>query len=288
MFYTYTIAEFFDKPPQLQHFHINRIEAMPPLPASIKSPHKHLFYEVLLVKAGTMIHNVDYQEYTIEADTLFFISQGQLHLWGKTNIGSIEGYRLMFTEDFFEVGQSGHSFLFELIYLDNVYQTPQLSVSASSRQIFDYFELMHQEFGRSDCNLQALRSLLFLVLTETQRIANSQRGKLPNRQQMLIYKQFMQLLEAHFTDKWGVDHYAERLNTTPRQLNRILQEVAQQSFMGIIQNRLVLEAKRMLILTTLSVSQIADHLGFDDSSYFSRFFRRHTQITPLDFRQNTA
>jgi AraC family transcriptional regulator, transcriptional activator of pobA len=270
MFYTYTIAEFFDKPPQLQHFHINRIEAMPPLPASIKSPHKHLFYEVLLVKAGTMIHNVDYQEYTIEADTLFFISQGQLHLWGKTNIGSIEGYRLMFTEDFFEVGQSGHSFLFELIYLDNVYQTPQLSVSASSRQIFDYFELMHQ------------------VLTETQRIANSQRGKLPNRQQMLIYKQFMQLLEAHFTDKWGVDHYAERLNTTPRQLNRILQEVAQQSFMGIIQNRLVLEAKRMLILTTLSVSQIADHLGFDDSSYFSRFFRRHTQITPLDFRQNTA
>lgn len=288
MFYTYTIEQFFDKPPQLEHFHINRLEDMPPLPVSIKSPHKHQFYEVLLVKAGTMIHNVDYQEYTIQADTLFFISQGQLHLWGKTNIDSIRGYRLMFTEDFFEVGQPGSSFLFELIYLDNVYQTPQLSVLSSSRQIFDYFELMHQEFGRSDCNTQALRSLLFLALTETQRIANAQRNSLPNRQQMLIYKQFVQLLEVHFADKWSVERYAEQLNTSPRQLNRVLQDVAQQSFMDIVQNRLALEAKRMLSLSTLSVSQIGDQLGFDDSSYFSRFFKRHTQLTPLEFRQRSA
>jgi AraC-like DNA-binding protein len=285
MFESYFISDFFEGAPKPTHFHINRLEDMPPLPQRIKSPHKHRFYEVILMRSGKMLQNVDYDEYTVTGRNLFFISQGQLHFWSKTEKENFSGYRLMFTEDFFQIGQADNQFLFELIYLDNVYQTPLLTIPESSKQIFEYFYLMHQEFNRTDCNEQALRALLFLVLSETQRLANANRDSPTSKAQVLIFKQFVQLMELHFTDKWSVEQYAHVLHTTPRQLNRVLREVANQNFSSMLQNRICLEAKRLLNLTGLTVNQISEHLGFEDPAYFSRFFRKNTELSPLDFRR---
>ena len=288
MFSTYSIANFFDVPLKLPHFHLNRLEEMPPLPERIKSPHKHGFYEVFLVKKGLVWHHVDYQEFELPANTLFFISQGQLHFWSKTDRTHLTGYRLMFTEDFFQINQPDNRFLFELVYLDNVYQTPLLKIESATAPIFSYFDLMQQEFEREDCNEQAIRSLLFLALTEIQRLTNTSKTTLLDKQQLQIYKQFRQLLEANFTQKWSVESYAEQLCITPKNLNRALQGVANQNFTALLQNRITLEAKRLLSFSPLTVSQIGTELGFEDSSYFSRFFKKNTALSPLEFRQKGA
>ncbi len=287
MFDTLHISDFFDVPLYSPHVHINRLEDMPPLPARIKSPHKHLFYEVLLVKSGFMEHNVDYEEFKISGNTLFFISQGQLHLWSKAQRETLRGYRLMFTEDFFAGGQEWNQFLFELIYLDNVYQTPVLPLTQSNSPIFQYFDLMHQEFLRSNWSESALRSFLVLILTETQRLAHASRQAIPEKQHVIVYKRFIQLLETHFTERWTVEHYASALHITPRNLNRVLQEVAQQNFSDIVQHRGVLEAKRLLKFTGLSINEISFRLGFEDSSYFSRNFKKNTFQSPLQFRRQS-
>ena len=91
MFNSYHIADFFNLADTKLNFHINKLEEMPPLPSKILSPHKHHFYEIFLIKEGVAIQNVDYQEYKINSATLFFISQGQLHLWDKTNREGIKG-----------------------------------------------------------------------------------------------------------------------------------------------------------------------------------------------------
>lgn len=243
---------------------------------------------MFFVKKGVLKHNVDYEEYAVTKDNLFFISQGQLHFWEKSVRENMSGYRLMFTEEFFQQGRLQSQFLFELIYLDNVYQTPLLNVPESSPQISIYFDLMLQEFDRNDSSLAVLNSLLFLVLTETQRIASTVKKDMPDKHQLLIYKQFLYLLEENFDKKWTVQNYADRLHITPRNLNRILHSVTRQNFTEIYQNRVTLEAKRLLTFSGMTVSQISESVGFDDISYFCRFFKKQTTLAPLDFRAKYA
>jgi AraC family transcriptional regulator, transcriptional activator of pobA len=91
MFNTYTIADFL-KHTEGSHFHINRLEDMPLLPAHIVTPHKHHFYELFLVEKGTAIQMVDYQEYTLTENTFFLIAQGQLHFFEKRLLANTRFY----------------------------------------------------------------------------------------------------------------------------------------------------------------------------------------------------
>jgi AraC family transcriptional regulator, transcriptional activator of pobA len=295
MFQTYAISHFLQSPDAMNrvstdaHFHINRLEDMPPLPPSIVTPHKHRFYELFLVCEGTATHVVDYQEYTLTKNTFFFISQGQLHFWATTNRENIRGYRLMFTEDFFQMNQTDNQFLFELIHLDNIYQNPLISVSPELNSfIFTYFELILQEFERENTYDKALQSLLYLLLSEVHRLLKSPLPSESTKHQAVVFKQFTLLLETHFTKKWSASDYADALFMSVRHLNRIIQSITNQSLTQVIQNRTVLEAKRLLTFSDLTISQIAEQLSFEDAAYFARYFRKETQQSPSDFREKLS
>jgi AraC family transcriptional regulator, transcriptional activator of pobA len=288
MISSYSIADFLNSADTELNFHINRLEEMPPLPTHIESPHKHLFYEVVLIKKGNTIQNIDYQVYKISSSAFFFVSQGQLHLWGKDDRETIEGYRLMFTEDFFLSNHIDKSFLFELMFLDNIYFNPCLSLSASAIQpIYTYFDLMFQEYTRSGANPKALQSLLFLALTEIQRVAVPSSTKVLHKE-IMVYKSFLELLETHLTEQLPVSAYADRLCMTPKQLNKSVQIVVNQSVSDVIKHRLVLESKRLLAYSNLNINQTAYALGFADSAYFARFFRKETNISPTEFKTTMA
>ncbi|MBL7816829.1 MAG: helix-turn-helix domain-containing protein [Saprospiraceae bacterium] len=291
MFPKYTIADFLNfttpKHPAWHsiHFHINRLEGMQALPAHVITPHKHQFYELFLVREGIAQHKVDYQEYTLSADTFFFISQGQLHFWAKTNRETIKGYRLMFTEDFFHMHQTDNRFLLELIHFDNIYQNPFMPLDAEANAlIFTYFDLLFKEYDRSDRSEKALQSLLFLLLSEVQRCGQPQET---NKKHVFVFKQFVTCLEQYYAQKWTASDYANALNVSPRHLNRIVQSMTHQSLTEVIQHRIVLEAKRLLTFTNLNVKQISDTLGFEDSAYFARYFRKETGIAPTEFREKS-
>ncbi len=287
MFKTYQIADFLDTIEKNVHFHINRLEGTPPAKNIIR-PHKHQFCEVFLIKKGTIKQSVDYQEFEIDENTLFFISQGQLHQWERKNDG-FEGYRLMFTEEFLLLNQANKNILFELIYLNNLYHNPCLKLSGnSSTQINTCFDLMFAEFQLEDKNNDALRSTLFVLLVNIQRLFNAQNASTSTKHQMVVFKQFVALLEKHFTENHSASFYAEKLSISTRHLNRIIQNIANKSISDIIQERIVLEAKRLLTYTNFTISQITDQLGFEDTSYFARYFRKITNQTPTDFRNNTS
>jgi AraC family transcriptional regulator, transcriptional activator of pobA len=288
MFNNYTIADFLNKTEGV-HFHINRLEEMPVLPPRIVTPHKHHFYELFLVMEGAATQMVDYQEYTLSQNTFFLISQGQLHFFEKRNRENLKGYRLMFTEAFFQMNQLDNQFLFELIHLDNVYQNPFVALSPTSNAfIFAYFDLLFQEYQRTNTYDRALQSLLFLLLTEVHRLFEKPFPTDATKHQAAIFKQFITLLETHFSQKWTASNYADALFISPRHLNRTIQNITNQSLTQVIQNRCVLEAKRLLTFTDLTVGQIAEGLGFEDAAYFARFFRKSTAVSPTDFKQNLS
>ena len=288
MFNTYTIADFL-KNTEGAHFHINRLEDMPVLPPHIVTPHKHNFYELFLVTHGTATQMVDYQEYTLSGNTFFLISQGQLHFFEKGKRAHLRGYRLMFTEAFFQMNQLDNQFLFEVIHLDNIYQNPCIALSRESDAfVFTYFDLLFQEYQRPNTYDRALQSLLFLLLAEIHRLLKTPLPSDAAKHQATIFKQFIVLLEAHCMEKWAGANYAESLFISPRHLNRIVQDITNQSLTQVIQNRTVLEAKRLLTFTDLAIGQVADRLGFDDAAYFARCFRKETGSSPTDFKENLS
>lgn len=287
MFKTYQIADFLNTTKKNVHFHINRLESTPPAKNIIR-PHKHQFCEVFLIKKGKIKQSVDYQEFDIEENTLFFISEGQLHQWERKNT-VFEGYRLMFTEEFLLLNQTNKNILFELIYLNNLYHNPCLKLSdKSSNQINTCFDLMLEEFQLEDKSDDALRSLLFVLLINIQRLFNTQKPSNSSKHQMFVFRQFITLLEKHFTENHLASFYADRLAVSTRHLNRIIQNIANKSISDVIQERIVLEAKRLLTYSNFTISQITEQLGFEDTSYFARYFRKITHLSPSDFRNKES
>lgn len=95
---------------------------------------------------------------------------------------------------------------------------------------------------------------------------------------------FSRLVEQHYREHWPISRYAAELAITPAQLNNVCRRLLDKSALAHLHERLLLEAKRNLVYTTLTVTQISDLLGFAEVSYFSRFFRRLEGMNPRDFR----
>lgn len=96
---------------------------------------------------------------------------------------------------------------------------------------------------------------------------------------------FLQLLEQHFREHWPIERYAARLGISAPHLNALCRRLCHQSALQVINQRLALEAKRCLIYTSMTVSEVSDSLGFTEPAYFSRFFKRHAGLPPREFRQ---
>lgn len=99
---------------------------------------------------------------------------------------------------------------------------------------------------------------------------------------------FRALVDRHFRRRLPVAYYAARLGTSQTHLNRICRAAFQDSALGVIDRRVVLEATRALTFTMVSVKEIAASLGFDDPAYFSRFFTKHVGVSPTRFRDRQA
>lgn len=99
-----------------------------------------------------------------------------------------------------------------------------------------------------------------------------------------LMRKFSLLVEAHFRTEHSVSYYAERLNKAPKTLSNLFGLYNQKSPSQVIQERILIEARRLLTYTDKSAKQIAYELGFEDSTYFSSFFKRHTNLSPLEFR----
>lgn len=97
-------------------------------------------------------------------------------------------------------------------------------------------------------------------------------------------RQLRMLIDAHFVEHWSVERYARELALSETSLNRLCRRVTGSTGFGLLQQRLALEGRRRLMHGPNSVIGIAGDLGFKDSAYFCRFFRRHNGLSPSEFR----
>ncbi|TAE46798.1 MAG: helix-turn-helix domain-containing protein [Cytophagales bacterium] len=285
LFPSYHIGHFINQPNNPTAFEIMRFEEMEE--PNVDDIHKHTFYEILWTEKGISQQTIDYKEYEVLPNTLFFISPNQIHKFEEWK--PLIGGTILFTEDFFLLNQNNKDKLFELSFLDNFYTNPCIQFTEDNFiEVKQTIHFMINEQKRADKNQTILQSLLHILLTQVQRCVDNRSEKNISKKNIILYKKFKNLLDKHFTENKTSNFFAEQLHITAHHLNLIIKDVTGKTTTEVIRERSVLEAKRLLTFSDFSISEIATRLNFFDISYFSKIFKAETNQTPTAFKMEMS
>lgn len=254
----------------------------------IIQPHRHeAFLQLLYLTHGQVHVQIDDAHADVQAPCLLLIPAGHVH--GFRFSSDIDGPVVTATQKTLE--SLATASMPEL--LQTIRKPGVITLQADMRhveQLMPLFRLLEQE-SRSQApgQIAAGMSLLQALLVQVHRLAGhsdaslTQGGMVHSRKARQI-ERFRALVDRDFRQHHGVQVYASALGVSSGQLSRLCREVLGMSSLDVINARLVHEAQRELVYTSLSIKQLAAELGFEDDAYFSRFFRRHTGLTPRAFR----
>lgn len=246
-------------------------------------PHYHDFFQVtLLTGTGRLMH--DFRETDISGTTLFFMSPGQVHT--ATPARTTTATVVSFTREFFDAHSDGPGFLSDLPFFFATETMPWLSLlpeeATTARKLF---RDLQSEFDAAQPGAaEILRALLRILFVRASRWYVRARPVSRTNRASLLVRQFHLAVERHFQEWQTLEPYAHELGVTANHLNDVMRQETGRAAGEHIRHRRLLDAKRMLLHSDLSVSEIGYRLGFKDPSYFSRFFRRYEETTPADFR----
>ncbi len=262
------------------------IRAIEPLVAEgdlIHDIHGHDFFFVMFIKNGTGEHEIDFIKYEVDSYSVFFIRPGQVHQL-KLEKGTT-GFMLQFTSDFYTPRENSTTFVLRKVSNKS---HCQLSIERF-KNIELILQIIFQEFTQKQARYKdVVKASLDILFIELMRQSNNP-NKVTNEAKLYSQdrlEELQDLLEKNIQTKKQVSDYAEMLNITSYQLNSITKTLLQKTGSELINDHIILEAKRILIGTSNQVNQVADMLGYDDPSYFIRFFKKQTGLTPEAFRQN--
>lgn len=250
----------------------------------IRTPHRHDFYLLALFTKGQGIHTIDFVDYPIQPGSVFFMSPAQVHAW--TYSDDTDGYLFFFNAAFYLVDFPARKLvdfpLFHSLAKPPVIHLPG-TVGHDIQALFLhlYEETISSNYRREDI----IRSYLNILLVKLSGLLLTRQSTPLSPHGQSQMQQLELLVEKHYLDHKTVQSYADRMALSEKQLYTICQRALGKSLQKIIQERLLLEAKRLLVHTDLSVAQVADRLNFLDHSYFNRFFRKAAGITPEQFRR---
>lgn len=246
--------------------------------------HRGLFQTVVVLEGGADVH-LDDRTASVTAPCAMVIPPAVVHAFQFRP--DTQGFVLTVAEAMLFDGASAHSRpLFETLFLEpcvvDLARDP-----ASAGRIAALLDQLMAEFrwpqlGRAMMCEWLVRGVLLLL--ERQRAASSG-GTRSERVRTELFSRFRALVEEHYAEHWPVPRYAEALGLTERRLNRLCRTLVNRSAFEVVQDRLLLEARRRLIYIAAPVSLLAYELGFQDPAYFNRFFKKLTGVTPAAFRK---
>lgn len=282
----YQIQDFHAQEQKEQYFYISTFAAHLQEHLFIREPHKHNFYTILFITQGTGIHVIDFRKYDVKPDSVFFMVPGQVHSWELSD--DADGFVIFFTPAFY-LKEFPHRSLFNFPFFNVLLHRPALYLAQKAEtdallQICHALQKEHQgqELMRSEMLSRYLDILLIRlarVFHASEIVTDTHKGEL------LLLQALENLIDQHYKEHLPVTFYAEQLHVTVKQLNEACKRSLGKTTNELVLERAVLEAKRLLVHSELTSTQIAAELGYFDNAYFFRFFKKRTGFTPEQFRQ---
>jgi len=273
------------RPGESLPFEINSFDRASRL-AQAAFPHRHTFYNILYITGGLGTHYIDFESYPLQPPTLYFISAGQVHFWDLDI--PLEGHTCLFTEDFLFFLPLNQSMLHELSFFHSVINFPVLRLGKKQAEhINTLIQTIFDEYHSDQINrASVLRAYLHILLVQIQRMYDFAHAEGKAAKEPSLVRRFKQLVSQNFATERSIQAYANRLGVSANHLLNTVKAVTEQTPGQIIRSEIALEARRLLAHSDLNVAEIGYTLAFEDPSYFGRFFRRETGMSPRNFRQH--
>ncbi|WP_350293820.1 AraC family transcriptional regulator [uncultured Croceitalea sp.] len=251
-------------------------------------PHSHSYYQIIWFLDTKGAHTVDFKTYEIKENTILFITKDQIHAFDDNY--DCNGWLIHFNESFFMHTEVDIFLKYSIFKTqENPCYAMETEAIASGKT---YLNLISKElsnrarFGFED----SIRFLLKCFLINLERVHQKRDTKTANRNDSYTLQlyQFKEMVEANYKNGLTINEYADLMHISSKTLNTITKTVVNKSPSLLIAERIILEAKRLLKFTSLQIGEIAYKLGFEDPSYFIKYFKRHVKVAPLVFRNKSG
>lgn len=250
-------------------------------------PHRHNYYTVIIIKKAKGRHKIDFNAYDLGAQQIFFVAPGQVHQVIEKEISF--GFVMTFSNQFLVENSIPLSFIDSLNLFHNYGQSPPLT---PQKEQFDtilqftnqIFKLFNSDAAMKNLSIGAFLKLLLIECNNICAI-NPIESDIDTSGDNLI-RAFKKAVEKNYKNEHSTTFYANALYITPDHLNRTFKAKIGKTAKDYIQARIITEAKRLLYFTDLANKEIAFELGFNEPANFSAFFKKHTQLSPSNFKKN--
>jgi len=250
----------------------------------IEKAHKHNFYATFIFTHGTGTHVIDFNSYEVKTGMVFLLYPGQAHSWELS--ADCEGLVFFHSREFYETHYINES-LGDYQFFSSI--LGQAAIFLDQEKQFEIVPLFKKVLSASTTDRPKQKLLIICIVTqiyialERTMLSHDDNAASINHVYYQKFLQFQKLVEQRFYKTKSANEFAKLLNITSKHLNRINKLIVNKTTSEIITDRVILEAKRMLIHAKNNFSQVADELGYEEYSHFSKLFKNRTGLTPSEF-----
>jgi AraC-like DNA-binding protein len=250
-------------------------------------PHRTNFYHIFIFENCTPVHFLDFKNIEIKPHSLLFIDVDRVHQFDEAN--EYRGKLLIFTDNFYCNNENDTKFLKSTILFNDLSDIAAFQVNERIIKFLNLCNFIEEELLNPNDNVKHeilqnyLHNFLLLADREKRKQIFSEIKKGKDLDYVLLFKD---LLENNYTTIKSVSEYANKLIISEKRLNQATTKIVGKSPKVLIDDRILLEAKRLLVHGNQSIKEIGFQLGFDEPTNFIKYFRKHTDKTPVEFREN--
>nr|WP_294896017.1 AraC family transcriptional regulator [uncultured Pedobacter sp.] len=224
---------------------------------NIEWPHRQGFYSLVWFTQGNGLNIIEFEEYEILSNRIFTINPKQIRYWNYSDDSC--GYFLLINEHFAKHLNIDFSFPYVDLERDDIH-------------------FIREIFNRMLSNNNQLFAISYLISL----LNNNKKQYNKSNNTIILFKK---LTAENFSKNFTIEQYADKLNTLPETLNQLCKDETGLTAKQLQLDLKITEAKRLLLYSTFKIGEISFKLGFEDSSYFSRIFKKKTNISPANFRE---
>ena len=249
------------------------------------------YYSLLWIKEGEGLLKVDFSEHLFEKGNVLAFAPYQPFMISTDK--NILGCAIQFHSDFYCIHRNPQETNCNSVLFNNIYEAPILELDAqASKGLSSLIDQLENELSTEQSNNYELviphLKILLVTLSRCKLSQNSALQQITKSQTPYKLEELKALLEQNYKSKHSPSEYANLLNISASAFSRLVKQHFHKTPTALITERIIIEAKRELYMSSKPIKEIAWELGYQDEHYFSRFFKIHTDISPQTYRNTVG